>query len=287
VLWLILSILSSFFIVLTFKFLQQKRMRLYPVVVLNYFSASALGFILNDIDFSFRMFTEGSWFIPSLIIGVLLIIMFWLIGFSTQRAGVAVTTVSNKMSVIIPVVFSIVYYTEPLPATKVIGIIAAVTSVFLSVYKKRSQSFSAEQIYLPVLLFLGVGLIDALIKYSQQDLLGDGEIPLFTAASFGIAGLTGVIVSFVNGSRLRYFLEPRTLTTGLLLGVANFGSIYFLILALEYSGIDSSIIYAVNNMGIIALSIVAAAAFFKETVTAINWTGFALAFVAIILLMYI
>ncbi|MEA2041930.1 MAG: EamA family transporter [Bacteroidota bacterium] len=285
--WLILSIISSFLIVVTFKVIKHNNIKLFPVIVLNYFSASGLGFALNDLQFSAQMLTEGSWLIPSFIIGILLIIMFWVIGFSTQKAGIAVTTVSNKMSVIIPILFSIIYYNESLSELKIAGITAAVIAVFLSVFKKKTQDFSPEQIYLPVILFMGIGCIDVLIKYSQHDLLQAQEIPLFTAFSFGIAGVVGVITAFFNRNQIEDFIIPRTLSTGLLLGVVNFGSIYFLILALEYSGVDSSIVYAVNNMGIIALSVIAAPVFFKETVTAINWIGILLAFLSILILMQV
>ena len=285
--WLSLSIISSFIIVVIFKYLQQNNIKLFPVVVLNYFSASALGFILNDIDFTFEIFAYGSWFIPSIIIGILLIIMFWTIGFSTQKAGIAVTTVSNKMSVVIPILFSILYYSEPLSGLKIVGISVAVISVFLSVFKKRTKDFTAQQIYLPAILFLGIGLLDILLKYSQQDLLADGEIPLFTAASFTFAAIIGIITSIINKSKLHDFLNLRTLLTGLVLGIVNFGSMYFLILALEYSGTDSSIVYAFNNIGIIALSVIVAPLFFKEKITVVNWIGISLAFVAIVILMQV
>ena len=75
---------------------------------------------------------------------------------------------------------------------------------------------------------------------------------------------------------------------GILLGGVNFGSIFFLVRALNYissSGrvIDSSVIFGVNNTGIVALSVLVGFWIFKGRLQPINWMGIALSAVALIL----
>lgn len=282
--YLILSILSSTSIALLFKFLERLNIKIFPVIVLNYFAATTLGLILYKGAIKPAEIISQDWLFMAIIIGVALIIMFYIIGYSTQKIGIAVTTISNKMSVVVPMLFSIIAYNEGLSVIKILGIILALVALFLSAYKKRKKDFDPQYFYLPIILFIGIGFVDSSVKYSQHELLTDNIVPLFSALSFGMAGLTGIITSFVNKTKLSDFLSIKTLLIGTLLGVSNFGSMYFLIFALNYSKLDSSVVYGINNTGIIGLSVIFALILFKEKIRPINWIGVILAIVAIIIL---
>ncbi len=281
--YLILSILSSTVIVIVFKIQSKINIKLFPVIVINYFTATFLGLILNQQQISFQQIASSSWIYGALIIGVLLIIGFYLIGYSTQKIGIAITTVTNKMSVVLPMLFSMFFYAESISFLKLIGIILALLAMFLSVYRKRTKDFDIKYVYLPVLLFFTIGLIDSVVKYGQANLT-DSEVPVFTAISFGIAGIVGIISAVFNTTKFKDFLNIKILVTGIIIGSANFGSMYFLIYALEKSGFDSSVVFGVNNIGIIALSVLSAFFIFKEKFKIVNWFGILLSLIAIALL---
>jgi uncharacterized membrane protein len=252
--------------------------------VLNYFSATILGLTLNSNHLILLELVASSWLWISVIVGVLLIAGLYLIGYSTQKVGIAVTTVSNKMSVILPMLFSWIYYSETTSSIKLIGIILAFVSVFLSVYRKKEKRIDKKLIYLPVILFITIGLIDTFVKVAQDEYLDENSIPLFTAVSFSLAGLIGIILCFINSTKFKDFLNIKTVIFGFVLGGANFGSLYFLIFALNHSNLDSSIVYGVNNIAIISFSILIAFFAFKEKILKINWIGFVLAVISILLL---
>jgi len=282
--YLLLSILCSSIIAILFSFLQKFEIKLFPVIVLNYFAATFIGFSLNNSEINFSQIIQSNWLYVSVIVGILLIMGFYLIGFSTQKVGISATTVSNKMSFIIPMMFSILYYAESINYLKIIGIILTIISVLLSVYRKPKERFNLKSFYLPVLLFIVIGLIDASIKLAQTEFLDEKSIPLFTAFSFGLAGVIGIVACFFNSSKLKDFFKLKTLVVGFTIGAANYGSMYFLIFALNKSNLDSSIVYGLNNIGIITISVLIAFFVFKEKLLKINWIGFFLAIIAIILL---
>ncbi len=78
---------------------------------------------------------------------------------------------------------------------------------------------------------------------------------------------------------------------GALLGAVNFGSIYFLVKTLNYTHpqhgtIDSSVVFEINNIGIVALSVILGMLIFQEKLSRINVAGITVCIIATILLAY-
>ena len=284
--YLLLSILSSTLILITFKYAGNHQIDLFKIVVINYFSASILGHLINDpsATLSVYNFTHTGWISPALIIGVLLIAMFYIMGLSSHKAGVSITGVASKMSVIVPITFSILFYDESLHFLKLTGIILAIIAVTFSSLKKSNGQINKYFLFLPILIFLGTGTIDALIKYTQQEFISNDTSAVFTSILFGIAFIIGIVISISRRIPFREFIEPKVFTMGTFVGICNFGSIFFLIMALNQDFQDSSIIFGINNLGVVALSVLLGLIIFREKLTRLNWSGIALSFVAIWLL---
>jgi drug/metabolite transporter (DMT)-like permease len=282
--FLLLSILSSTAIAVIFKLIDKKNVALFPVIILNYVAAFVVGVLLFDGEISMNYIVQSSWFGISMMIGLLLIAGFYLIGYSTQKAGIAVTVVANKMSVIIPMGFSIVRYAEKMSALKTAGIVLTLVAVLLAVYKKREASSGEKFSLWPLLMFFVIGIIDSSVKLAQQDYVPETDVSLFTAFSFGISGVIGLMIMFFKIKTFKHFSEPPVWFYGILIGLVNFGSLYFIILALSHSGMDSSIVYGMNNMGVILLSITLAVTVFSEKLSRINIVGVVLAILAALIL---
>lgn len=260
------------------------RIPILPAIVINYYVAFGIGLLLFDGELSFKYILNSNWFALSVFIGSLLIVGLYLIGYTTQRVGIAITTIANKMSVIIPITFSIMYYDEKMNLFKWIGILLALGSVFMAVYKpsqgKERHFFSI----LPIIMFLVVGIIDSSLKLAQQDFVKSADIPLFTAFGFGLAGAIGSLILAFNKHLWVHFSNPKVWFFGTLIGLVNYGTMYFLMFALARSGWDGSVVYGVNNIGIILFSIVIAVLFFREKLNRINYLGISLAILAAIML---
>lgn len=288
--YLILSILSSTAIYIIFKYADKFKINTFDIIIINYITASILGFIISDIhNLNFSVF-KNEWFPYSALIGVLFILLFVVIAKSSQVVGIAVTTVSNKMSVIIPIIVSIII--DPLDVLtnlKTIGIILALIAVFLTIYRKRNVNFQPHDIYLPVILFLGMGLVDSLVKFAQQNFVNDSILALFTVVLFMMAATTGIIAKIILKTSFKNLINSKTFLWGVALGISNYGSLYFIIRALNHktnSGntFDGSIVFGINNLGVIALSVLFGLIFFKEKLLKINWIGISIACVAIYIL---
>ena len=75
-----------------------------------------------------------------------------------------------------------------------------------------------------------------------------------------------------------------TILGGIALGVPNFFSIYFLLRALQFEGLNSASIFTLNNVAIVMLTTLAGIVFFKEKLSLKNWMGIFLAVISILLI---
>jgi len=290
--FLLLSIISSASLFIIFKYVDRYGLKNFDVIIINYVIASILGFSVSTYNPDIFPLYSNPWFPYSVIIGILFVIGFVLIGKSSQKVGIAITTVASKMSVIIPITFSLLYDPyDHITTLKVTGILLALLAVFFTVYRKRRLDFDPRDLYLPVILFLGMGLIDSIIKLAQFKHIDNGVSSLFSAVLFSIAAITALLTNFIRGSSFRTLARPTTLMWGTLLGLGNYGSIYFLVLALNYKSpsgipIDGSVVFGINNIGIVGLSVIVGLIVFREKLTALNWAGIVLSFIAIYILSY-
>jgi len=105
-----------------------------------------------------------------------------------------------------------------------------------------------------------------------------------TSVLFSIAALSGLIFSPFRKKPVAGYFKTDVLVTGSILGIINFGSLYGIVMALESKVFDSSIIFGVNNIGIVVLSVLLALVLFKEKLSSRNKLGIVLSVITIVLL---
>ncbi|MGQ1909470.1 EamA family transporter [Marinifilum sp. RC60d5] len=281
---LLFAILSSAGIFITFKYLEKFKVDILLAIIINYITASLCGYFLSNSKLNIENLIHQEWFTLSLIIGVLFIAVFFIIGRSTQKAGISVTTLASKMSFILPMIFSIAYYNEQISIQKIIGFLLAISAVLLSIYKGKTGNVNRKYIWLPILLFFGAGMVDSLVKFAQEEHLSAGGKEMFSTFLFAIAAISGFIVLLFQKQKLSKLIQPKVLIGGSILGLVNFGSLYFLIASLNKSGFDSSVVFSIINIGIVSLSVLIGIGIFKEKLNKINILGIVLAFIAIFIL---
>ena len=282
--YLILSIFSSSIILLLFKHLDIKGIDVFQTIVFNYLIAGILGLIISYAGSNDHASFQISGLPYALFIGLLFIVVFFLIARSTRHAGVSTTTVATKMSVVIPVLFSILRYNETLDWIKITGICIALLALFLTVHKKSGHKVTIQSWLYPIIIFFGTGIVDTFIKYSQAEHIPVNSVGLFNAIVFGTSFLLGSLIFIFSWKAQIKKFEIRVLFYGALLGFANFGSLFFLISALNNSGLDSSVVFPLNNIGVVVLSVLSAIVLFKEKLSTINFAGVIIAIFAVLLL---
>lgn len=287
--FLLLCILSSTGIFVIFKTISRFNIPAFPVIVINYLVATLLGLMINPGDSDFASIINSGWLPISMIIGIMFILMFFLVAHSTKKAGLSVTTVASKMSVIFPILFSLLIDpADQLSLMKAAAVLIALGGVVLTVYKPGNGTLEKSVFVIPLLLFVGMGVVDSMVKLAQQQYVEDRETALFSAILFLNAFLAGVLTMLFFKRDNKHFIRARVWGWGVLLGGVNFGSIFFLVKALNYSSpagksMDSSVIFGANNISIVALSVLVGLWVFKEKLRLVNWIGIVLSALALLL----
>jgi drug/metabolite transporter (DMT)-like permease len=287
--FLLLCILSSTAIFVTFKSLDRFNIPAFPVILINYLVATLLGFLIYGGNAGISTIPGSSWLPISIIIGIMFILMFFLVAYSTKKAGISVTTVASKMSVIFPIVFSLMIDPgDQLSILKSVAVLTALGGVVLTVYKPEQANRERNVIFIPLLLFVGMGLVDSLVKLAQQKYVSDDETAIFSAILFLNAFISGLLATLFYRKHNHHFSRVKVWGWGIILGAVNFGSIYFLVRALHYTSpsgmhMDSSVIFGANNISIVALSVLVGLLVFRERLRPVNWIGILLSALALLL----
>lgn len=283
-LYLILSMLSSAAIMVVFKLFERYRIETSDAIVVNYAVAATLSFALDPSGIGFGDALDEPWFANALIMGVLFISLFNIIGISAQRIGVSVTTVANKMSLVIPVLYAILLLGESYGLFKILGLMAAMAAVILTTRKNEYHVVERRYLSFPLIVFLGSGFIDAFFKYNQVYTLGKNGLEPFTGWIFLTAGCIGLTIWLYQFFIFKKVPALNALTGGIMLGIPNYFSVYFLLKALSMKDLESSVVIPVNNMSVVALSAMAGIMIFREKLNRWNYIGIALCFVSIVLI---
>ncbi len=255
---------------------------LYAIIV-NYITACCTGLLFYQGSTTVGDILEKPWVLGTVALGVLFIVVFNIIAKTSQVAGVSVASVATKMSLVIPVIFGVFLYQEKLSTVQVVGILLALAAVYFTSVKQETRNISSRVLILPLLAFLGSGVIDALIKYFEEIHLTDEELPIFSAVVFGAAAVTGMVFIGVNTFKKPLRVNSRNILGGIALGVPNYFSIFFLVRALQNEQFTSAAIFTMNNVAIVMVSTLIGVWFFKESMSIKNWGGIALAIVSIVL----
>lgn len=277
--YLLLSVLSSTAIFVIFKLLGKYRIDTLQAIVINYITAFICGWFLYDGQIILASIIHTKWFIAAIGLGFLFIAIFNVMALTAQKNGLSVASVASKMSVIIPVIFGIYVYNESIGAQKVIGISLALVAVYLTSVKKKGNAVLTKSIFLPILLFIGSGIIDTSVNHFAPK----GNIPLFLAIIFGMAGIIGFAIIVYKSLKTKNSFKLRSVPFGIALGIVNYCSMYFLLAALRVEGFESSSVFTINNVVIVAFSTLIGLLLFKETISNKNWIGIFLALVSILL----
>jgi uncharacterized membrane protein len=68
------------------------------------------------------------------------------------------------------------------------------------------------------------------------------------------------------------------------MGVINFGTMYFIIMALNSKILEASSLFPINNLSILTISTIVSVLVYKEKLSQKNWIGIGLSLAAIIIL---
>ena len=283
---LALSILCSSLIFVIFKLFDVLKIQTLYAIITNYIVACTTGLLFYDGEINVSQVYETNWFWGTLALGVLFIIVFNIMAKTSQEVGVSVASVATKMSLVIPVLIGVILYKETLSTLKIVGIILALAAVYFASVKDSTVKLSKKTLVLPILVFLGSGIIDASINYFRETKLTSVEFPIFSATVFAAAAFTGLIFILLKAIKQPLKTNFKNILGGIALGIPNYFSIFFLLRALQNDQLNSASIFTINNVAIVMFSTLLGIVLLKEKLIPKNWAGIALAVISILLVAF-
>ncbi len=267
----------------------------FQAVVFNYYACLATGLVLMPDRSALGLVDWTA--TPTLItlaLGTMFVIVFLLIGQTATRSGVTTATLSSDLSLVIPVVFGLFVFKNTNKIFTVLnysGIVLAVVAVAMSAIKKANKKSEGKQIssaawFFPVLLFLASGTNNTLINYLSSQFYGPDQTTLFMIIACIGAIVVGTSLLVYRVLATNEVVTLKNILGGVVLGVPNFLSLFFLLKALAAFGNSAAFVFPIYNVMTIIASSFAAWLLFKEKLERINKIGLVLAIVAIVMISY-
>ncbi len=289
-----ISVLATTWIFILFKLFPKYGVNTFQAIVINYLTACVCGISLYGNTLTKTAFEHTSWIPFVFLCGILFISLFYLMGLSSQRNGMSITSVAVKMSMAISMGLMIFIYKEEITWMKVAGIILSILGVIIMSYERRAKSDDDSNpslvtrhssLYsrnlLLIVIFLGCGLLDVVLNYVQSFHLQYLSTSLFSAFGLGMAGMFGGIMLFINILRKKETFEKKSIIAGVLLGIPNYFSIYYLIQSYSSTSWSDSTVLAVLNVATVITSTLAGLVLFKEKLNLPKSLGLFLSLLAI------
>lgn len=239
-------------------------------------------------EFDFRG-SEAKWCI--LFLGILFITGFNAVALTVKHFGMSIAAVFQKLPFVASGIFAVIAFREASGWLRWIGISLCILAVILSYKPSDSQGTSDHRWWhwmLPILTFGTGASIEILFLWINRQQLWSGSQLGLTALIFGLGGVFGLIfwltrpLFTARTTHSTYRIQGKEILAGILLGIPNFYSIYFLFLLLD-TGWDGSFIFPVNNIGILFLSGIVGLLIFRERLGRKNQLGLAVALIGMIL----
>ena len=254
---------------------------------MNYFVAGSCGLYFSDQEFSVIYVLHSPWIFHAIAIGILFILTFNLYAIGTQKVGIAITTIANKLSLFVPVGFALILYpNEYLTSFKIIGFTLAVIGIYLSSTKQKKLSFDKRYLWLIILVFVGQGIADTIFNNAQKTVVNDVDAGLFFMCHLFIAGISGILILIGKSIKKKPKVQMKNIIAGAIFGIPNFASLIFFFNALESSGFEASQVFPVVSMGVVITSALIGLLFFKEKLSLRNWLGIGFAVFSIFIITF-
>ena len=282
--FLLLSIAFSTFINLIFRWFKDFNVNKFQAIIVNYVVCFIIGFSLSTHQ-DIMSYVHEQWFIYCILLGFLFIAIFFSMALTTEKLGISVTAVSGKMSVVIPILFAYFFAKEDITLLFVIGLILSILSIYFITVKKELH-IDKRYLILPVIVFLGGGMIDTSLKVLQQAYSQDIPLSTISYSIFLGAFIAGTSIYLVKEKANFSSWEWKSVKAGVALGVPNYFSIFFLLSAIEGFSVKSAFVFGVNNVGVVLVSTLLSVLIFKEKLEPKNQWGLLLAVLSIAIISY-
>ena len=279
--FLLLAILCSFINSLLIKLNEHVGVDTQIVLASNYISAILLGWSIISVNGNVSLSIQTA--LLSIIGGILWPVSFYMLMWGIRQYGISIAGSMTRLSLSIPILFSVIFLREDLTLLTALGILGTFIAFLLlrPTQQESSAAMDTRSIWFFPLLILTFGLVDGWANlfntFAPQD-----EKYLFITMIFTMSGILVWTVILLK----RIPINQRAIWRGLILGIPNFLSTYYLIESLQSSFFESqsAVVYTLFSVVGVMLAFGSGVIIWKEKVKWSNLVGVLCAVGAIILL---
>ncbi len=288
--YLLTAIVSMSLIMLALKFFNVRKIYIPQVIMTNYLLAFCIAAIGGHDAIAGFDFSAGpsAWLFLAPLTGLLYFSSMDIMAASTRRAGVSLTTMASRTSVVLPVLWAATVLGEPVSGWEVLGMVLVLTAFFLIIWQPRGETRNGGigSVLLPVCVFLSVGFIAVCMKTSQHLIKTTGDYasdyPVFEALLFAAAAIGSSLWYGLREGAKAFRPQWRPILGGLCLGTFNYFVTYGMMNGLKH--MSSSVFYGVYNIAVVVLTSIVGVLVFRERLTRRQTAGIAVAVAAIMVL---
>lgn len=275
-LYLLLAIISSALIAVIMRISSGKVKASLSMLAVNYITCLILAAVYAD----FRILpVKEEGFLQTLgmgaVNGILYLVSFVLLQYNTRKSGVVLSSVFMKLGLLVPIVLSIFLFGEMPTVLQWTGFVLAVGAIILINYEKGASRSGGK--FLLLVMLLGGGCGDAMSKVFE--VWGPAAFAdQFLLYTFACALILCSVLVIRNHERP----DKHALLFGVLVGVPNFFSAKFLLMALNH--LPAVIVYPTFSVATILVVTLAGVCLFKERLRKQQWVALAVILAALVLL---
>lgn len=278
--YLLFSVVCSVTVGVLLKLAKRYQINITQAITWNYLFAILLSLICFKPNFhglSLNSITPIYY-----LLGLLLPTLFFALGLSVRKAGLARTDIAQRLSLLISLSAAYLLFNESFDRYKEVAVIFGVLAIIFTMYRKSDRMTSRKSWFYLLLVFLGFGAVDILFKMVSQIT----EIPYTTSLFiiYTIAFLIALLYLCYLLMTRKTKLQLINFVCGCILGIFNFGNILFYLEAHRSMSNNPSTVFAAMNMGVIVAGTLIGVLIFKEKLTKWNYAGLVLAIAAIVLI---
>ncbi|MET0288662.1 MAG: EamA/RhaT family transporter [Pseudoxanthomonas sp.] len=280
--FVVLAVLCSVAVSVLLRWARDARVDVPQAVTWNYLAATLLCALLLQ-PVPAEVFAPAAPWGGWLALGVLLPTLFVLLGRSVQRAGIVRTDIAQRLSLLLSLLAAFTLFGERANGLRLLGLglgLLALPCLLARPRHARGGASAAGQ-WLPLTVLVGFAAVDVLLKRIALD---GTPLAVSLLATFAIAFLPMLGWQLLRHARGQAALTLRNAWAGLLLGVLNFGNIYFYLRAHRALSDHPSLVFASMNVGVVLLGTLVGVAVYRERLSRLNLAAIPMAVAAIVLI---
>lgn len=207
--------------------------------------------------------------------GILYLVGLLLVQLNIQKNGVVLSSIFQKLGLIVQVLISIIFFNEQPQLIQVLGIIICLVAVVMINFEKGQ---TAVQFKLGLfLILLSSGFCDVMSKIHEE--MGNPALAdHFLFYTFGVAMILCIALIIVKKELFGW----KDILFGILLGIPNYFSASFLLKALN--DIAAVIVFPTFSVATVVVISMTGLLVFKEKLSKKQWIGMGLILVALVFL---